>query len=141
MVEEVTVMPAMFDHCMNVYNKMREQAVVTEVADGERMLVWEGFLTKLTRGLGLSTPYYTTVKRDLVRMGCMQQLRRGGGSSPSQWELKHKPTQELFHNAAGKLSKPTAFDTVNQRLTDLHERLCVVEQAIGTIVSAVNRSA
>lgn len=134
-------MPAMYQHCIDVYSKMRVEAIITEGED-DRILMWEGFLTRLTRGLGLSTPYYTMVRQELVRMGCIRQLRRGGGTSPSQWELVHKPTPDLYHNAKARPTREkTRLDTLEQRIKDLHERLCNVEQQLGTIISAVNRSA
>lgn len=134
-------MPAMFDHSVAVYNEMRANAKPVGVEGEGRMLVWEGFLTKLTKRLGLSTPYYTMVRRELIRMGCIRQLRRGGGNSASQWELVKKPTQELYNTADDSTNKaPSRLDTVDQRIKDIHERLCVVEQQMGTIISAVNNS-
>lgn len=134
-------MPAMFLHSINVYNTMRTEAAIVEWVSGGRMLVWEGFLTKLTRGLGLSTPYYTAVRRDLTRMGCIRQLRRGGGSSPSQWELIKAPTEDLYKNSKVQPTKEkTRLDTIMQQIKDVHTRLTVVEQQIDTIISAVNMS-
>jgi hypothetical protein len=84
----------LFDHCVSVYQEMEAQAR-DERNDG---LVYEGHLTKLFHQLGLSTPYYTSVMNRLKLMGCVDQLRRGGGSSPSRWRLTRVPNEESFRS-------------------------------------------
>ena len=99
--------PAQFNHCVTVYNKMLEEAKV-ERADGDSdivMTVWTGYTTKLFDSLGMSTPYYTTVTRNLMRMGCIKQLRRGGGTATSQWELLKEPTYEAYTQAVEPISQ------------------------------------
>src|SRR5947207_2735468 len=91
-IEEV--LPALFGHCVAVYAAMEKSA---RRAGG--MVVYEGMLTRLMAGppLMLSTPYYTKIRRELLRMGCIRQLKRGGGNSASQWELCTPPTEELYN--------------------------------------------
>src|SRR4051794_10906529 len=97
--------PVLFLHCRQVYDAMMQQAFKTgggETTDGPEpeMVVYEGRLVQLiTRDLHLSVPYYSHVRTALMRMGCIRQLRRGGGGSPSQWELIHELTEELFLNS------------------------------------------
>src|ERR1700712_664095 len=72
---------------------MEEDAVL----DGEHNhLIWSGHLTKLFAELHLSVPYYTSVTRELKRMGCVQQKRRGGGNAPSEWYVLTAPSEEAF---------------------------------------------
>lgn len=87
--------PALFNHACAVYEKMYSQSR-REQADGvTTMIVYEGMLTKLmTEELGLPVPYFTRIRGKLLGMGCIRQLRRGGGSSPSQWELIKEPSFE-----------------------------------------------
>src|SRR5690348_16529377 len=89
----------MVTHCTNVYDSMKAESEIKEV-EGSRMLVWEGFLTHLTSELDLPTPYYTRLRRDLIRMGCINQLRRGGGTTPSLWQVIKPPTLDLYLSTA-----------------------------------------
>jgi hypothetical protein len=75
--------------------------------EGSHALVYEGFLTHLiTQDLGLATPYYTSVMNRLKKMGCVRQLSRGGGPTPSQWELITEPTLDSFEAAEAARPKP-----------------------------------
>lgn len=82
----------LYQHCESAYNKMLETA---KRVDGA--VVWEGALTRLiTHDLNLSIPYYTSITRTLRAMGCIRQLKRGGGTAGSQWELINDPSEEKF---------------------------------------------
>jgi hypothetical protein len=140
---EAKATPALFTHCQNVYKKMLEVAVPESEdpnwptgADGEspnppvEIMVYEGFISHLIRDLHLSTPNYTYCLRALKQMGCVRQLRRGGSTTPSRWQLISSPTEELFEsivNKGGRNSKPT--DRVGmlqeqiQRLNAQHQAL------------------
>lgn len=100
------------------------------------MIVWEGFLTRfITEELHLSVPYYSSVTQGLKRMGCIRQLRRGGGSSPSQWELKHEPTEELFNNTLPKKSLLlTPLQQVQAQVNSQEVRLKDVEAILENII-------
>ena len=90
---------AMFQHCARVYGTMFSQASRVQADGTTTMVVYEGFLTKLVKDeCNLPTPYYTAIRRKLLDMGCIRQLRRGGSSSPSQWELLREPTADLWDN-------------------------------------------
>jgi hypothetical protein len=95
--------PALFSHCKEVYEQMKATATKMDI-DGEELLVWEGFLTKVFRKLSLAVPYYTSVTNTLKMMGCCTQLRRGGGSTPSQWSLNKDPDLQDFFKAREALN-------------------------------------
>jgi hypothetical protein len=144
--EPTSAPPALFDHCCKTYKAMLAEArTVIPVAqveeehdelstsESQHIIVYEGFFTQLVTGkLNLSVPYYTSIRQALVRMGCIRQLKRGGGTSPSQWELIYEPTLEAFMNATPK--KKTAaqdkealvqeqLDSINGRLTDVEDKV------------------
>lgn len=114
--------PVMYDHCVTVYTKMAEEAT------GDQ---YEGFSTKLVQSCGLPSPYYTAVMRRLKEMGCIEQVRRGGGNAVSVWKLITPPTEELFE--AIDLStrrKPTRYEFVEQQVRDLNKRVYNMETII-----------
>jgi hypothetical protein len=128
-----TTAPALFEHCKRVYDAMQEEATqVTEA--GVTLIVWEGFPTKLIMGkLRMSTPYYSYTLRALQAMGCMRQLRRGGSTTTSQWELIREPSVEAFRDTNPK--EPAAaevrMDSLEQLVRDLIRRVERVELATG----------
>lgn len=93
-------LPVLFYHAKAVYDEMLNQSTMQTYRDGgeeKEAVVYEGFLTKLiTEDLHLSVPYYSSVLAALKKMGCAAQLRRGGSTSPSQWQLFTEPTEALF---------------------------------------------
>lgn len=127
-MEELRI-PALFEHCLTVYAAMEEQGSLGPIRsmDNQEGLVYEGFLTHLiTEEAHLSLPYYTKVTGKLKAMGCIQQLRRGGSSSPSRWLLHHQPTMELYDetdDAPGKKQRTDRLDTLEQQLRDINDRL------------------
>lgn len=129
----------MYDHCVNVYNLMHKTATLKE--EGEvRFLVWEGFFTRLIQNdLGLAVPYYTAIRAHLIRMGCVRQLRRGGGNAKSQWEVIKAPTKEAFENAEASTSaKARARETQSAQIGDLARRVTALERDQATLVRMVN---
>lgn len=132
---------ALYQHCERTYRAMLNEAsgklMFDEEANQERIyVVWEGMLTQFITGkLNLSVPYYTYITRALKRMGCVRQLKRGGGTSPSQWELIKEPTLELFESSHAPRKKREDKDALyNQRFTDLEGRLKKLEQALQNII-------
>jgi hypothetical protein len=120
----------MFDHCSRVYAAMFDAATpeeIGEITDAARAqgktldtrMVWEGHLTRVFNQLELSTPYYTSVMNHLKRMGCVEQLRRGGGTQTSKWQLHYEPTLELYEARGSGPVNPT---TLKGRVEEL-ERL------------------
>ena len=122
----------MFEHCSKVYSAMHEEAKRVDTAEGG-MIVYEGFLTALvTKKLNLSVPYYTSVMRVLKDMGCVRQLRRGGGTAPSQWMLIREPDEASFTQASPKKEKPKPDSPVgDQRFNDLNKRVNYLYSTLG----------
>lgn len=120
-----------YDHCVNVYEEMKNQS-----REEERGLVYEGHLTKLFNSLQLSTPYYTSVKNHLTAMGCIEQLRRGGGNAPSRWLLLAEPDEETFNDIVDqKRSKTGRVAVVEQRVRDLVVMLTEVSNRVQVLES------
>jgi hypothetical protein len=121
----VADIPAMYQHCTDIYNKMLEHS--SRDPDTGHQL-YEGVLTQLvTKECGLSMPYYSTGTRFLRQMDCIRQLRRGGGGSPSKWLLIQEPTEELFRLAMTALNSRAQPNEETQALRDLNVRLAAME--------------
>jgi hypothetical protein len=122
--------PALFLHCSRAYEAMLNEATKA-VADGEtEIIIWEGYATQLITGqLNLSTPYYTSVFGALQNMGCVKQLRRGGGSTKSQWELIKEPDFELFEaQDEKKVTRPSRQDATDDQILALSARISDLEE-------------
>jgi hypothetical protein len=134
--------PALYDHCVRAYKAMLADAkVVIDPATGEgesQIVIYEGFLTQLiTQQLNLSVPYYTSVRRSLLQMGCIRQLRRGGGSSPSQWEMITEPTEEAFlKQQPPKKPKQDRYSAMQDQILALNTRLSDLEDTVEELVAA-----
>lgn len=125
--QKLEVLPALYEHCCTVYSGMYEKSKVDDLG----RIVYEGHLTKLFVELRLSVPYYTTVTRELKRMGCVEQIRRGGGGSESQWELIQTPTDVLWRHVGGGAKKTAAsarHHMLEQRINDLTKRVNILEE-------------
>jgi hypothetical protein len=128
-------MPAIFGHCEAVYRKMEEESKVMTV-EGQEVQVYEGFLTKLFNDLNLAVPYYTAVMRELRKMDCVRQIRRGGGTAPSRWMLVQAPVEEVFQASHAKPipdghnGRPTTKQLM-QMMRDINARLTVLEERVG----------
>ena len=127
---ENSSLPAVYYHAQQVYQEMFNRAGMA----GEDQLVYEGHLTKLFLDLHFSTPYYAKVTHALRAMGCIRQLRRGGGSAESQWELLREPTQYLWEQSRSKKTAPGTkteqrFEQLEQQLRAHNDRLNRLEGA------------
>lgn len=100
------------------------------------VIVYEGFFTALiTHKLNLSVPYYTSIRKALIRMGCVRQLKRGGGSAPSQWELVYEPTLEAFmRQEEPKTPKQTKESQTEALVDSLLKRMQDVEDTQQEII-------
>jgi hypothetical protein len=135
-------LPTLYRHCQEVYAAMekeaRRQPIVAngETTDMEFGMVWEGMTTKLFQRLRLAVPYFSSVTGALKDMGCIQQLRRGGGGSPSQWLIIQAPTEELWNSK--NLTEVTKQNrnggkkkqAITQREKDLNERVTELEAQV-----------
>jgi hypothetical protein len=145
--DEQQLPPAVYSHAVSVYGRMFEQCKLVVPSDGTKeMAVWEGSLVDLiTKQLYLSTPYYTSVTRLLKAMGCVKQLKRGGGSGLSQWELISQPTEEKYweieHGDAPVTPRqwvPRAeFEALEQRHKDLLEKVMTHEEYLQAILKFI----
>jgi DNA-binding transcriptional regulator PaaX len=128
-------MKALFDHCITVFEEMMSEATPELDHDpaaetpATGYMIWTGHTTQLFARLGLSTPYYTTVMDRLKKMGCVEQIKRGGGNALSKWRLVRPPEEEFFH-AAERMKKPTqgSHAALEQQVRSLSIRLSSLEQ-------------
>ncbi len=101
-------------------------------------VVWEGMLVNFITGrMNLSVPYYTTITRALKRMGCIEQIKRGGGTAPSQWRLVTEPTLTKFEDTQPRRSnrKPIdKYEMLQDQLTQLSRRIVVLEAALEKVI-------
>lgn len=124
-----------FDHCVRVYAEMEEQSRVENTPSDEVWLVYEGYLTKLFASLQLSVPYYTKVMDVLKAMGCLEQIRRGGGNATSRWRLVRAPEEDSFNSfvsmkrvGKGRLAQcEQEIRSAHKRIADLTNRIERVE--------------
>lgn len=142
MTNKQTAPPAMYDHCNRVYQALLQEAkaiTVQEEGTERSIILWEGMFTNfITSNMNLSTPYFTSIRRELIRMGCIRQLRRGGGISSSQWELLREPTLELFmHERPKRAVSPaqTKFAGIQDQLNALQNRVALLERALEGILT------
>jgi hypothetical protein len=96
--------PKLFEHCSTVYEAMKKKAEPGRY-EGRPALVYEGFITQLFAEKKLATPYYTQVLRRLKAMGCIHQISRGGGNSPSRWQIIREPDFDTFEKFEEKRRK------------------------------------
>jgi hypothetical protein len=96
--------PRLFEHCSTVYEAMKKVSEPGKI-EGRSALVYEGFITQLFQELRLATPYYTEVLKRLKAMHCVRQIARGGGSSPSRWEIVREPNWDDFASFEEKRRK------------------------------------
>lgn len=124
-------MPQIYNHCVAVYKAMQKTAKPMEGARSRT--VWTGFLTKLIgEDCGLAVPYFSSVRNNLVAMGCIEQIARGGGTHPSTWELIREPTEELFL-AKGKIKSNSKTSAMQGQINDLAQRLEKLEKILENI--------
>ena len=123
--------PALFDHAVRVYEEMlkrsskdyltmtNEEAAALD-ADPQQVDVYEGHLTRLFADLNIANPYYTKIMNTLVELGCVEQLRRGGGKAQSKWVLCKAPVEDIFKDFVERKRQPqTRLHQLEQRIKDL----------------------
>jgi hypothetical protein len=122
--------PKQFDWALKVFDKMMAEATPqtfegdSPAFDGAPVMVYEGHLTRLFSELGIANPYYTSIMKALKDTGCVEQLRRGGGSAKSQWVLISRPTVDQFmERAERKRANNSKIGQMEQQLRDLRKTL------------------
>lgn len=127
-MENLDALPVMFEHCVEVYEALNKKAVRDPVTGD---VVWEGFMTKLINDdLGKAMPYYTAILRNLKRMGCIQQARRGGSTTPSQWVLYHAPSRDLWDATPDRKNHNSKGDAMQAQILDLARRVDALERML-----------
>lgn len=124
--------PKTYEHCLAVYVQMESQAVTI---DDE--LIYTGFFSSLVqKELNLPTPYYTKIKNILEDLGCIEQRRRGGGRTRSEWILHYPPDPYLFDQVqvldVGRRRR-TSQDELDATITGLNTRLVEVERQLSQL--------
>jgi hypothetical protein len=136
--------PAMFGHAVRVYDKMAEEAIMEDVHDIEgQTLVWQGYTTKLVSELGIPVPYYGKILVSLQTLGCIHQLQRGGGNSPSRWAVFHPPEADKWIEVQEDLKarpRGNKQDALEQRLDAIEQRLQGIDvaQALADLQSQIS---
>lgn len=130
--EDDETMPALYLHCLNTYRAMLSEATAKQDDAGNEIIVWEGFSTAfIQKKLNLSVPYYSGITKALKRMECIRQIKRGGGSAPSVWELITEPTEELYRNKMPKrVVQVDRVGMLQQQVSALSNRVGVLESAL-----------
>jgi len=129
---DLQVIPALYEHACRVYDEMYKHSSVEEHQQGSMftasLRVYDGHLTQLFKKLMLSVPYYTTIKNQLIGMGCIEQLRRGGGNATSKWVLWSRPELEAWKEFAPKKARRgNATQQMQGQIKALHERVASLE--------------
>lgn len=134
---------ALFEHVCTVFNEMHKRSVTQRGDGGIDMTVYEGFTTGLFSELGMSIPYYTKVMRRLKAMGCVRQLKRGGGAAPSRWELIKDPDYDDFMVADAevddKVPAVSRSSVHEQQINDLAARQDKMEATLSAILQALQK--
>ena len=130
-----TIIPALFEHAVKVFELMwkrsKPEQLSASSSDGKTVRVYEGHYTKLFDELLLSVPYYTSIKNQLVGMGCIEQLRRGGGNATSRWILWKPPELEAWKAyTPRKARRGNATQMIQGNVKDLHDRVTRLEELV-----------
>lgn len=134
--KDSTTPEALFIHCQTVYKEMLSRADERTGDNGLSMIVYEGILTSLIlRDCNLSMPYYSGVTKALRGMGCIRQLKRGGGTAPSQWELIHEPTEELYSQFKPPRPPQTRAVQMQEQIDDLVSRVANLERIFAKVIT------
>jgi hypothetical protein len=130
---DLVLIPAMFEHAQKVWIAMLEHAGPDEEYAGK--LVYEGHLTNLFKKLRLSVPYYTAIKNQLTAMGCIEQVRRGGGNGTSKWVMWKEPNLGEWKNTApSKARTGNKISIQEQRIKDLAARVLRLENIVDALM-------
>ena len=129
----MTTAPAILGHCISVYKAMEEQS--KEDPQGHKY--FEGAVTRLITGIGLSNPYYSQVMTALKKMECIRQGRRGGGGMGSVWYLLQEPTEELWSANAENLKTNKSQKATQTNMQELEQRQRAMLQQVGRLEQRV----
>lgn len=86
---------AKYMNTLAVYEYMDTNSL-DDIIEGQNIRTWTGRTTEILPHLGISPPQYSPIIGKLKAMGCIAQITRGGGGTPSKWALLYKPTPDLY---------------------------------------------
>ena len=141
--EDVT--PRLFDHAKQVYEEMEKRSrkeadsgtIEEGVVPAAMLDVYEGHTTRLFSDLGIANPYYTKIMEALKAQGCIDQIRRGGGSATSKWVLNYPPEEEGFRAIMERKRAPKGKGAIlEQRVRDLTVQVNSLEERVETLMEA-----
>lgn len=106
-------------------------------------LIYTGYFSVLVQqDMNLPVPYYTEIKGSLVRLGCIEQLHRGGGKTPSVWKLYFPPEPHLFEQSrlqnGVQRRRPASITRLEQSILLLNNRLLEVEKVVARLLKEVS---
>ena len=78
--------PSVLTHARRLYETMLAQSY-----EEDDVHVFNGRVTELFRDLGISTSYYSRIRRLLIKTGCIQIVKRGAKGVGSEVRLYHPP--------------------------------------------------
>ena len=134
--------PALFGHCQRVYREMHarsKRADENEESDGYDVIVYEGMITKLIcSDLNYAMPMYTRILRCMQELGCIRQIRRGGSTTPSLWELIKEPDENAFLALVPKKRKPVSkVEMLADQVNSLTSRVNQMETTLDQLVKGL----
>jgi len=112
--------PKLYGQCKDTYEGMEKAS-----RPSEHGRIYMGALTGLIGDLGYNSGDYSRITKRLVQMGCITQLKRGAGGTPSVWKLNTEPSYEAY--LMEKRAKPKR--PANQ-LYELSSRITALELAV-----------
>lgn len=110
--------------------------MLEDAEEKEEGIFWSGALTKLLTDNDINIGHYTQITQKLIAMGCIEQVKRGGGRSQSVWCLITEPTEDLFQASVGaskvgsRLSRQTSRDKAIEALIQRVSKLELVVQRL-----------
>lgn len=113
--------PVLWEYAEQTYQAMLERA-----GRVDEKLVYEGFISRMIiEELKFPVPSYGKILYVLRQMGCIEQLKRGGGPTPSKWVLWKTPTLEDFNKVHGPVRSKyeTQVSRMEQRIDDLTRQI------------------
>lgn len=113
-------------YCENLYDALAK----TATRKYGFKLLWEGKIVELYSGLSFSNSHYSKIINTLQETGCVEIIRRGSRGSLHQMALYERPTAEILslsHGLTSRLTNPTPYDRLSQRVSTLEGRLEGIE--------------
>jgi len=121
----------MFEHACNVY---KEMVVQSEIDPELGLRVYDGHLTNLFKKLRLAVPYYTDIRNRLISIGCIEQLRRGGGSATSRWVLWKEPDLDEWKlSSSRRPGRGNTMTVLQQQMKDMMAMMRQLEMRVSRL--------